>query len=497
LANEIERALFTSGILDTWHTGGSHQKILPNANSIWTAYLEYRVLAIRDFVSFEAQQDGFLSPMQQIYKTAFRVSREEGLGENNTFRANVKALCTFATSSRNFRPNWLTGLYLPHAPRHNIIVAAAYLGHFELCRRLLELYIPARNFIWGSPYAAAALGGHTDVMELFLGDEVFRQNSISRYQAIRVAAAEGHTHTFNLLTEERWDPAPSGPDGAQFRSKNRWLETILHGLRSKSLDIVRRTLELLPPDIKTPHTGHSEPIILGASCQGHLEVLQHFLGPDDIVSDRILTIALSCASSRGHEAVVRHLLERGADPNAPMPLGQPLLLAARQGYLGIARMLVSNGAKVNEPVPLPIVQSIKLEHEGLFHFFREHGARLNSLPSGGAALKTAYTEELDSMMALLLRESADLDEAVADAASNATLREARGDNWLGRLLECCRKGKGFHPDLPCPSACESSLIFSGAVPAPWNIRRKREKGELAPNPSPSVSPSCPCIIEIP
>jgi ankyrin repeat protein len=436
-----------------------------------------------------------LSPLQQISKTALQLSTKDGLGQNNHFRANVKALCTFVTSSGNFRPNWLTGLYLSQgAPGHNLIVAAAYLGHLELTQSLLPQYSPKKNFIFGSPFAAATLAGHNNVVEFFLQNG---QTSVSRYQAIRIAAAEGHAETFNLLLEERWDPAPSGPNGIQFRSKKRWLETLLHGLRSKSLDIVRRTLDILPADIKTPHNGHLEPIVLGASCKGHLEVLQHFLGPDDIISDRILTIALSCASSGGYEAVVEHLLERVADPNYPMPLGQPLLLAARQGYLGIARKLVNKGVKVNEPAPLPIVQSIKLEHTELFHFLRTHSAHLNTLASGGAALEIAYTAGLESMTALLLQEGAELDDAVEDAASDPGLREARGENWLGHLLEWCREGKCLVPmESAYPETWERMMLQS-AGPAPWTIRRQRQEGELIPNPSYAVSPNCPCIIEIP
>lgn len=99
--------------------------------------------------------------------------------------------------------------------------------------------------------------------------------------------------------------------------------------------------------------------------------------------------------------VVKYLLERGVDPNAPSPINpstnsecRPLDNVISRGQLGIAKLLVQYGADATEHLPL----AVQSGHPALVKLFWEHGARSIS-ELCYAVTQSAPVSELDRILA--------------------------------------------------------------------------------------------------
>jgi ankyrin repeat protein len=83
---------------------------------------------------------------------------------------------------------------------------------------------------------------------------------------------------------------------------------------------------------------------------GHEAVVRLLLdkGADVNAQGGVYHNALQAASERGHEAVVRLLLNKGADVNAQGgSLGNALQAASDGGHEAVVKMLVERGAKLS------------------------------------------------------------------------------------------------------------------------------------------------------
>ncbi|XP_037653563.1 ankyrin repeat and SAM domain-containing protein 6 isoform X3 [Choloepus didactylus] len=165
---------------------------------------------------------------------------------------------------------------------------AAAGGHEPLVRFLLRrgASVNSRNHYGWSALMQAARFGHVSVAHLLLdhGADVNAQNRLGT-SVLTVASRGGHLGVVKLLLEAGTCVDPHGPSG------------------------------------EPPGTGGSRDELLGIT-------------------------ALMAAVQHGHEAVVRLLLEWGADPNLPArTVGwSPLMLAALGGRLGAAQQLLERGA---------------------------------------------------------------------------------------------------------------------------------------------------------
>lgn len=85
-----------------------------------------------------------------------------------------------------------------------------------------------------------------------------------------------------------------------------------------------------------------------AALHDDVETAKLLVGARVTVTNRFGITPLSLACQRGSEAMVAHLLERGADPNTSVRGGETVLMtAARTGKLGPVRALIARGAGLN------------------------------------------------------------------------------------------------------------------------------------------------------
>jgi ankyrin repeat protein len=115
--------------------------------------------------------------------------------------------------------------------------------------------------------------------------------------------------------------------------------------------------------------------------------------------------ALNAASTRGHERIVRVLLDAGADPNiqdcAAAYFGvTPLMSASRMGHTDIVKLLLEHGADVNAEVTAvenlgrtSLAYACMMGHVDIVKLLLEHGANPNLKSAGGL---TALHEAIDS-----------------------------------------------------------------------------------------------------
>nr|XP_054357440.1 ankyrin repeat and SAM domain-containing protein 6 isoform X4 [Pongo pygmaeus] len=165
----------------------------------------------------------------------------------------------------------------------------------------------------------AAAGGHEPLVRFLLrrGASVNSRNHYG-WSALMQAARFGHVSVAHLLLDH----------GADVNAQNRLGASVLTvASRGGHLGVVKLLLEA--GAFVDHHHPSGEQLGLGGSRDEPLDIT-----------------ALMAAIQHGHEAVVRLLMEWGADPNrAARTVGwSPLMLAALTGRLGVVQQLVEKGA---------------------------------------------------------------------------------------------------------------------------------------------------------
>ncbi len=279
--------------------------------------------------------------------------------------------------------------------QQHLFAAAACTNCMSLVQTLIERgYDPdASDWMLGSPIRAAALQGHTSILELLLSNPVdpsMRQKRL----VLQYAAIGGHEETLELALDPRW--------GSTRLSEYDW-SRILHSAVSSGKP---RILERVKSAAGQSHSLFSQMDISHmfdeAVRLGHLDMVRCLLHNGAVPNSQWDGMtALQVACRLGHMHIVELLLERGADPN--FGFIPPLCHAADGGHLQIARTLIAHGSDINGGWPPAIARAIELEHTALFHLLRGRGAIIHTQEIGGFALNVAVGQGLESMVALLLQ----------------------------------------------------------------------------------------------
>jgi ankyrin repeat protein len=149
--------------------------------------------------------------------------------------------------------------------------------------------------------------------------------------------------------------------------------------------------------------------------------------------------ALIVAANAGHVEVVRLLLEKGADIRATDHTGWTALVrATNSGRLGVVRLLIEKGADVNAEDGLNgntiLMHAASQGHLEVVKLLIEKGADVNAKPSfsNGTALDQAAEAGHLEVVKLLLDKGADVNAEDSDALTRA-LYNGHGD--VVKLLE--------------------------------------------------------------
>ncbi|PPQ87732.1 hypothetical protein CVT26_010270 [Gymnopilus dilepis] len=123
--------------------------------------------------------------------------------------------------------------------------------------------------------------------------------------------------------------------------------------------------------------------------------------------------ALIAASSRGHEAIVKLLLDKEADVNAQGGIyGNALQAASYRGHEGIVKLLLDKGAEVNMQGGKygSALQAASSEgHEAIVKLLLDMGADVNAKGEEyGSALQAAFSGGHEAIVRLLVDKGADV-----------------------------------------------------------------------------------------
>ena len=222
-----------------------------------------------------------------------------------------------------------------------------------------------------TPLMAATFGGHTEVCELLLdkGKANIEETTPDGYTALNLAASNDNASTVALLLSK----------GARvdIRHKNGFTP-LLAAAKKGQPEVCKLLLETGKANVKETTTDDRTPLLVAAQfghtevCElllengsdlaesgpvsqdtalheaagrGHESLLQLLLSPkykpNLNIRDRIQFTPLHCASSMGHLACVKKLLQKGADPFLPNDEGNlPIHLAAQDNYDEVVWILI-------------------------------------------------------------------------------------------------------------------------------------------------------------
>ncbi|KAK2599135.1 hypothetical protein QQS21_005396 [Conoideocrella luteorostrata] len=153
--------------------------------------------------------------------------------------------------------------------------------------------------------------------------------------------------------------------------------------------------------------------LLYSTKEGHEAMVKLLLesGADVKAKNENNWTPLSLAAVEGHKAIVKLLLEKGAEANGEYNGGMPLSLAAAEGHKAIVKLLLEKGAEANGEYNgrTPLSFAAEEGHEAVVKLLLESGAKVE--PKGKydrTPLMSAAKEGHEEVIKLLLKRGANV-----------------------------------------------------------------------------------------
>ena len=395
---------------------------------------------IYSYLAYHARRERqATSYLKRIYEVSQIVCQDHGGGDvgENAIMDCVLSLLHLAAS------HCLWSLF--HVPdnreplgdvKDDVAIAAVFLGRTAYIKGLKAqgvtvVWSPGRSIfrscVFGEAFEAAVLGGDMDMVKLLLSTQAEQgaEDSSREYSLKHIlhsAARYGQRDIFHFALDNI--TIPRLPETAKECYGNQYVSTLEQALLTPWPDNYERVASMLGSRSRRydPLRDGSPGAWLTRAASGRIELVRYFLGKgvDPNGSAQMISLQrkadvrpkyrfrpLFRAINKRREEIVKLLLEAGADPTVHHPVGQLLRLAAMKRSVIIAKMLLERGLDPNEGQPPAIVAAVFKEDLPMFNLLREHGARLDTLETGGWALTVARQFGLDSMVDLLIREGVD------------------------------------------------------------------------------------------
>ena len=186
--------------------------------------------------------------------------------------------------------------------------------------------------------------------------------------------------------------------------------------------------------------------LMWATWCGHEAVVRLLLeNGADIELNKTMSgeTALAIAASSGHEAVMQLLLELGANPNAENKLGETTLMKAVQlepeeGRETTIRLLLDHGADINAKNvngETAFMDAVRQGHQDIVQLLLENGADINAKNNDGeTALTIVASMRRRAILQLLLEAGADTNAENNDGETALAIAKRKGNKDMVRLL---------------------------------------------------------------
>ena len=312
---------------------------------------------------------------------------------------------------------------------------AAKGGHAMVAELLLTRGADANAATSAVPESAlgvAARYGHVSVVKVLLahGANVDGVRTEAGMAPLHWAASGGHSATTEFLLQHKADPnrRTSSGDTPLHMAAGAGHERVVEVLLAGGADVNAASQRQRTPLHEAAVNGHAR-LAGRLQAAGARADVYTMAGLGDLDGVRALLDAepvllegrgspqgapLSWAAPAGQQAVVKLLLERGADPNGRNGDGLTALhLAAEKGYAAVVWELIAAGADANAPgsgIPLstPLHGAIRGGHAEVVTILLDAGARTSGVcGQDGDALQAAISARQWEVVRLLRRWSKD------------------------------------------------------------------------------------------
>ncbi|KAI0515046.1 ankyrin repeat-containing domain protein [Xylaria bambusicola] len=317
-----------------------------------------------------------------------------------------------------------------------LIEMASYRGHLGLVEHLVQVEknMTHRTYSLMSASTAstilrhASIGGHEDVVEYALNNSNLFNEHLASTTRRNLSTALSYTDSPDIYTRLE-TIMKHGSDPFETSTRDDVYARLDLAARHGNTEMVRY---LLRQDLCLNQPGahiNSVPV-------------PHKPGCDDSVKSRSDFRPLISAIESGNVETVELLLWHGADPNWFPSTRTALMAAVHKGDLAIVRTLVEYGADINVGTPAPVVIAVQQENEEIISYLDSKGA-LREPEVGAWAMSYAKVFGLDTMVDLLKERGFDANDALHHTPSSEEDEHGRylfrGEHYgLGALELCCK-----------------------------------------------------------